>query len=87
MAIDQSFTGTCSPCGFDGLSDARAPFFSPNLTPPINWQGGWICSRCGASNAPFMVQCTCVRTTYIGTPTINCGSGLPPVVGEITWQA
>ena len=28
-------------------------------------QEGWICSRCGKVNAPWVIQCFCNRNTHI----------------------
>ena len=28
-------------------------------------QEGWICPRCGKVNAPWVMQCSCNRDTYV----------------------
>lgn len=40
---------------------------NPTLTIPA--PQGWLCPRCGASNAPFVLRCSCPTPTVGGTGT------------------
>lgn len=64
--------GTCIQChkptGFNNMDDndafcqCRYDWPVPQSKPLMT---GWICSRCGSSNGPFVSQCPCSRTSTV----------------------
>ena len=46
-------------CGWGGPGPCPCPNRRPSdqTTPLIGERSGWICSRCGTSNAPWMPNC------------------------------
>lgn len=73
IKIVPDITMQCKDCVYYGKFQCIEKDCRSDIRNPIKYikveenmvQEGWICPRCGKVNAPWVMQCSCNRNTYV----------------------